>query len=120
MRSAKRGCMLALGVATIMSLAACGKSNLVAVRRPVKPIWVCTVRFERKQACDHRFNAALLVGMKLPGAQRVAQRDGYVVRRVAPLAEYEGLLLDYDTRRLDVETDAVSNDSTVVRFVGQG
>jgi hypothetical protein len=103
-----------------LSLTSCGKSNLVAVRRPVKPIWVCVLRLGAKQGCDHRFNAALLVGMKLPGAQRLAGHNGYVLRRVAPLRGDEALTADERFNRLDVETDAPNEDSTIIRYADQG
>jgi hypothetical protein len=108
-------------VATLTLLVAgCGKGDRVAVRRPVKPIWVCLNRLSPKRGCADQFNAGLLVGMKLEAAGRLAKAHGYEVRRVAPLADHEGLIMDYESSRLDVETDGTSEHSTVVRFAEQG
>lgn len=114
--------VLALSLAISMSLlAGCGKSDLVAVRRPVKPIWICQGRLTiHQQSCRHRFDAGSLVGLRLTAAQRVAQAHGYHVSRVAPLGEDEGLIMDWELDRLDVETDSTSEQSTVVRFVERG
>jgi hypothetical protein len=108
------------GTATLL-LAGCGKANLVAVKRPVKPIWICeSFRLSRERTCPNRFDAGSLVGLRLRQAERLAAAHGYNVRRVAPLGEHEMLILDLESSRLNVETDSTSEQSTVVRFVEQG
>jgi hypothetical protein len=110
-----------MGVATSLLVVGCGKSDLVAVRRPVKPIWICRIGLTiRERDCRHRFDAGALVGLRLPVAERVAHAHGYHVSRVAPLREHEGLIADWESDRLDVETDSTSEQSTVVRFVERG
>jgi hypothetical protein len=108
-----------LGTLSLL-LVGCGKRDVVAVRRPVKPIWVCLQRFPPQRGCTHRFDAGLLVGLKLEAAGRLATVHGYKVERVAPLADGEYLILDFEPGRLDVETDGTSENANVVRFAGQG
>jgi hypothetical protein len=114
--------VLALLVATLMLLlAGCGKRSLVAVRRPVKPIWICEISLlAQERACRDGFDAGSLVGLRLPAAERLAAAHGYKVSRVAPLAENEDLIADWESNRLDVETDSTGEQSTVVRFVERG
>jgi len=114
--------VLALSLAILTSLlAGCGKSDLIAVRRPVKPIWICQIGLTiHERDCRHRFDAGSLVGLRLPEAERLARTHGYHVQSVAPLAEHEGLTMDWQSDRLDVETDSTSDKSTVVRFADRG
>jgi hypothetical protein len=104
-----------------LPLASCGKSDIVAVRRPVEEIRVCDDSLTRAEwGCRDEFNAGLLIGMRLPDAKRLAAKHGYVVRRAAPLQKREALTMDFLTDRIEVETDAPSEDSTVVRFIDKG
>jgi hypothetical protein len=102
-------------------LASCGKSDIVAVRRPVDEIRVCDDSLDHREwGCRDEFNAGLLIGMRLSDAKRLAAAHGYVVRRAAPLQKHEALTMDFLTDRIEVETNAPNENSTVVRFIDKG
>jgi hypothetical protein len=115
-RSALRTCAL-LAVGSV--LAACGSTTL-AIDRPSRPIWVCLLSTPRREGCRDRFDARRLLGLSLPAAQRIARRRGYSVRRVKPLGPKEAVTMDLRYGRLDIETNAPTESSTVIRFVEQG
>jgi len=107
-------------VVAALAFASCGKSGIVTVRRPLEAIRVCDNLRDFRMGCRHEFDAASLVAMSLPDAKRLVKVHGYVVRRVAPLREHEALRRDFRKDRIDVETDAVGEGSTVLRFVEKG
>jgi hypothetical protein len=111
-----------LAVIAALALAGCGKSNIVAVRRPVIAIYVCSAPRERPGGqCARRFDAAQLIGLKLRSAEKVAQAHGYTVRVIAPLPRGAALYQDAESNRIDVETSSFpSADSVVVRLVEVG
>jgi hypothetical protein len=104
----------------VFVLAGCGKSGIVAVRRPLEEIRVCDNLSNSEWGCRHEFDAGSLVAMSLPAARELAHRHGYIVRRVAPLARKEAVPTGLKKDRIDVETNAPRSDSMVVRFVGKG
>jgi hypothetical protein len=103
-----------------LAFVSCGKSGIVAVRRPLETIRVCDNLSDSEWGCRHEFDAGSLVGMSLPDAARLAEAHGYVVRRVAPLQKREVLTTDFRKDRIDVETDSSNERGTVVRFVEKG
>jgi hypothetical protein len=118
--SSKGGSGAAALLLAALALAGCGKSSIVTVRRPLGTIRVCDNLSSSEWGCRHEFDAGALVAMSLPDARRLAKAHGYVVRRVAPLKHGEALTGDFRKDRIDVETDAPGEDSTVVRFVEKG
>jgi hypothetical protein len=111
-----------LAVIAALTLTGCGKTNIVAVRRPVIPIYICAGPKERPgEQCVHRFDAAQLIGLKLRAAEKLAQAHGYTMRVVAPLPRGAALFRDAESNRIDVETSSFpSADSVVVRIVELG
>jgi hypothetical protein len=105
-----------------LALAGCGKTNIVAVKRPVIPIYICSVPRERPgEQCAHRFDAGRLIGLHLRSAEKLAEAHGYNVRVVAPLPRGDALFRDAESNRLDVETSSFpSAESIVVRLVERG
>jgi hypothetical protein len=95
----------------------CGKGAVAIVKRPVIPIHFCNG--PRGTPCG-RFDAGPMIGMKLNAARRLAKTYGFTVRRVAPLRKDEGVLLDAESNRIDVECNAPSDNSFVVRIMGLG
>lgn len=118
--SLRGGSAAAALLLAVLAFASCGKSSIVTVRRPLEAIRVCDNLTDSEWGCRHEFDAASLVAMSLPDAKRLAKAHGYVVRRVAPLLEHEMLMRDFRKDRIDVETDAAREDSTVLRFVEKG
>jgi hypothetical protein len=115
------GKLALLAVIAAVSLAGCGKSSIVAVKRPVLPIYVCAIPGERPSAhCTRRFDAGQLIGLKLPAAERLAKSRGYTVLREAPVHGRFISDLMFVTDQLDVECDNTSRDCTVVRLIGRG
>jgi hypothetical protein len=110
-----------VAVSAVLALG-CGKANIVAVKRPAIPIYICSVPRERPgEQCVHRFDAGRMIGLKLPAAEKLAKAHGYTVRSVAPLPREAALTQDYETDRLDVETSSFpSSRSVVVRLVQRG
>jgi hypothetical protein len=110
----------AAAVLVALCIGGCGKSNIVAVKRPVLPIYVCdNVRELRAvEGCAGRFDAGQLIGMRLPAAEKRAEAHGFTVRKVAPGAG--ALLEEAESNRLDVECDTPARDCTVVRIVKRG
>jgi hypothetical protein len=114
MRRAAAAALIAL-----IFLVGCGKSDIVAVKRPVLPIWICVVPRENPgEHCARRFDAGQLIGMRLPAAEKRAEAHGFTVRRVAP--GKGALTLEYKSDRLDVECDRSARDCTVVRLAYRG
>jgi hypothetical protein len=109
-------------VLTALALAGCGKTSIVAVKRPVIPIYLCSVARERPNGqCVHRFDAGRLIGLRLHAAEKLAQAHGYSVRPVAPLPRGGALERDAESNRIDVETSSFpSAHSVVVRLVELG
>jgi hypothetical protein len=105
-----------------LALAGCGETNIVVVKRPVIPIYICSVPRERPgEQCAHRFDAARLIGLHLRSAEKLAEAHGYTVRVVAPLPHGAALYQDAESNRLDVETSSFpSANSVVVRIVERG
>ena len=85
------------------------------------PFYVCR-NDPRKtdRICVDRFNAARLVGLRLAAAERLAAQHGYVLRRAAPLRKGEYLRMDYESDRVEVETSAPNDESTIIRIIGRG
>jgi hypothetical protein len=108
--------VLAMGA----GLTGCGKTGIVTVRRPLGEIRVCDNLTNAEWGCRHEFDVGSLVGMNLPDARDLARQHGYIIRRVAPVTTRDVLLNDFRKDRIDVETDAAREDSTVVRFVEKG
>jgi hypothetical protein len=113
-----RKIFLALVVA--LALAGCGKSDIVAVKQPLLPIYVCSGLGYRSQRCAQKFNAGLLIGLRLSRAERLAKTHGYVVQREAPVAGGFMSGLMYLSNRIDVECNDTSRDCVVVRIIGKG
>jgi hypothetical protein len=111
-----------LAVIAASALTGCGKTNIVAVKRPVIPIYLCSAPRERPGGqCVHRFDAGRLIGLHLRSAEKLAQAHGYTVRVVAPLPRGDTLYQDAESNRIDVETSSFpSADSVVVRLVELG
>jgi hypothetical protein len=114
---------LTLGlVVSAVTLAGCGKSDIVAVRRPVVPIYLCAhARKHEPQTCSGRFDAGQLIGMRLDDAHRIALAHGFNVQRGAPLTALEQFI-EHNTGRsgtnlLRVECDGTSQGSIVVRLM---
>jgi hypothetical protein len=99
-----------------LAIAGCGKSSIVAVNRPVLPMYVCASPAERPgERCARRFDAGQLIGLRLPAAEERAHAHGF---RVAP--GHLILAMDAESNRLDVECDSTSRDCTVVRIAYRG
>jgi hypothetical protein len=100
-----------------VALCGCGGSSVERKRA----IRICMNRpAEDHRLCIRPFNAEHLLGLTLAGARKLAARYGYDVERVAPLAQDEFLIADYESDRLDVECSGISEDSIVVAFKEQG
>lgn len=96
-----------LAAIAALALAGCGKMNIIAVKRPVIPIYLCSVPRERPgRQCVHRFDAGRLIGLKLHAAEKLAEAHGYTVRVIAPLPRGAALLQDAKSNRIDVETSS--------------
>jgi hypothetical protein len=107
--------------ALVLAVAGCGKSNIVAVRRPVLPIYYCLGRDEHAgEHCRGEFNAALLIGLTLAKASSLAKSHGYVVRREAPVRGWFFDDLVNSSNRIDVECNDASDNCVVVRIIGTG
>jgi hypothetical protein len=111
--------VLACAAVFATTLAACGNSNLAQVQRPTRPMYVCLLG---SHPCEHRFNAALLISLRLDAANALAERHGYSVRRVAPLPlpRREKLTAEEQFNRIDVECAEEAEDCLVKRIVSQG
>jgi hypothetical protein len=111
-----------LAVIATFALVGCGKTNIVAVRQPVIPIYLCSAPRERPgEQCAHRFDAGRLIGLTLHPAEKLAEAHGYTVRAVAPLPRGAALFRDAESNRIDVETSSFpSTNSIVVRIVELG
>ena len=111
-----------LAVIAALALVGCGKTDILAVRRPVIPIYICSAPRERPgEHCARRFDAGRLIGLKLRAAEKLAEAHGYTVRVVAPLPRGAALFQDAESNRIDVETSSFpSADSIVVRLVERG
>jgi hypothetical protein len=103
------------------AMSGCGKSSIVAVKRPAIAINVCqNVHDEGYDPCPGLFDVGRIIGLRLPAAEKLAESHGYKVRSVAPLGEHEALTADFESNRLDVECDSTSRDCIVVRYVERG
>ncbi len=113
---------MACVLVTASILTACGKSDLADVKRPTRPIFICVLGFAADRSCQHRFNASQLISLRLDGANALAERHGYSVRRVAPLPlpRHEKLIADEEFNRIDVECAEAAEDCLVKRIVSQG
>ena len=114
---------LTLGlIAFAVVLAGCGKSQIVAVKRPIVPIYLCPNAQERgRRTCAGRFDAGQLIGMPLDNAHQIAAAHGFAVKRGAPLTPDESLddeIAGNGTNLLRVETSGTSTSSIVVRLMG--
>jgi hypothetical protein len=90
------------------------------IDRPAHPIWECTNRYPSRQGCSARFDARALLGLTMPRARELAKTHDYQLRRTRPLAEHEYLTLDLESNRIDVETNAPTETSTVIRIIELG
>jgi hypothetical protein len=91
------------------------------IDRPSRPIYLCIhIRPHRHKRNCLRFDARRLLGLNLVAAAKLARQYGYTLRRERPLAQHECLTMDYDTGRIDVETDAPNVTSTVIRIIQRG
>jgi hypothetical protein len=113
---------LTLAALIAVALAGCGKANIVAVKRPVLPIYICSMSGERASGhCEHRFDAGQLIGMKVPAAERLAKAHGYILRPIAPLPPGAALFDDAQSNRIDIEVSSFPSASAiVVRLVSRG
>jgi hypothetical protein len=100
------------------ALVFCGCGGASVERK--RAIRVCIDRPFQHGRCVRSFDAARLLGLTLSAASKLAARNGYEVRSVAPLAANEVLTMDYSFNRLDVECSGISEDSVVVAYKGQG
>jgi hypothetical protein len=112
-------CRAALATLAILALAGCGKSNIVAVRRPVVPFYIC-VQHSAGLSCPGKFDVGRLIGLTLAEAERLAERHHYTVRRIAAPGDHGALERDFESNRLDVECSSPSPNAIVVRFVEIG
>ena len=96
--------------------------NIVAVKRPAIPIYLCSApREQPDDQCAHRFDAGRLIGLKLHSAEKLAEAHSYTVRAVTPLPRGVALFQDAESNRIDVETSSFpSASSVVVRIVELG
>ena len=106
-------CILLL--CAVLALGGCGGAGIERKRA----IRVCINRPFQHGRCVRPFDAARLLGLTLDAASKLAVRNGYEVRSVAPLA-HEVLTMEYSFNRLDVECSGISGDSIVVAYKGQG
>ncbi|MHB8233717.1 MAG: hypothetical protein ACYDHT_03610 [Solirubrobacteraceae bacterium] len=113
--------ILLAGLGTQAALAAEPEPPQPPIVRPSHPIRLCIhIRPHRHKFSCLPFDARRLIGLTLPAAVRLARHYGYSVRRERPLGPHEGVTEDYRTGRIDVETDAPANESTVIRIMGRG
>jgi hypothetical protein len=112
--------MLGLIVFAVV-LAGCGKSDIVAVKRPLVPIYVCPNARERGlPRCAGRFDVGRLIGIPLDDAHRIGSAHGFDVQRGAPLTPLEQLndtTAGTGTNLLRVECNGTSKGSIVVRLM---
>lgn len=108
------GCLLGL----MVSLGGCGKSDIVAVRAPVLPIYICPGIGGK---CDGKgFDVGPVIGMPFGKAEAFLMSHGYELRKVAPLGPGGAITGDRNTDRIDVETSGIPTSSVVTRIAGRG
>jgi hypothetical protein len=119
--------MRMIGVVALSALAlsgCAGKENIAIV--PAHPIYLCVSKRDAVPGALEQFNICLpfdarrLLGLKLRVANATVRRYGYSVRRKRPLKPNEVPDAAFLRHRIDVETGAPTENSTVIRIIGQG
>lgn len=111
---------LAMVLVSLVAVAGCGKSDVVAVKPPILPIYLCpNVRERNQKDCPGRFNAGRLVGLSFDKARHIAVAHGFGLKRVPPTPEERSsLVFDAVHNGILVECDGTSGDSIVTRVTG--